>query len=270
MSALAERVAAVGFDYAAQPKEPVPDCPLCGPGHDVEAAQRDRYGYPARLVVCGGCGLGRLSPRMTEEAYSSFYAGVYRPLVSAWHDRLIDATTVQEDQRGYAADLVEYLRGALPRPPASVLDIGGSTGVVTSAVAAAFRCRATVLDPSPDELAVAAAAGLETIAGFAERLDTDGREFDLILVCQTLDHLLDPLATLRAARRMLAPGGRAFVDVVDLELAVERLGALEHAVKVDHPWYFSRANAAAMCAEAGLQVVGERETADGHRGFLLA
>jgi hypothetical protein len=42
-----------------------------------------------------------------------------------------------------------------------VLDVGGSTGVVSAAVRDAFGALATVLDPSPDELSVAAAAGLE-------------------------------------------------------------------------------------------------------------
>ena len=48
-----------------------------------------------------------------------------------------------------------------------------------------------MLDPAPDELEVAAAAGMETIAGFAEDFDPGERRWDLVLLCQTIDHLLD-------------------------------------------------------------------------------
>ena len=99
-----------------------------------ELAKRDRYGYPASLWICRRCGLGFLSPRLTAAEYGAFYADVYRPLVSAFHGRRIDAETVQDDQRAYAAELVEFLRVNLPAAPASVLDVGGSTGIVAGAV----------------------------------------------------------------------------------------------------------------------------------------
>ena len=76
-----------------------------------------------------------------------------------------------------------------------------------------------MLDPAPDELAVAAAAGMETIAGFAEDFDPGERRWDLVLLCQTIDHLLDVRATLESMRRMTAADGHAFVDVLDLLIA---------------------------------------------------
>ena len=51
-----------------------------------------------------------LNPRMTAAAYGRFYDGVYRPLVSAFHGRLIDARTIQAEQRDYAADRAEFVR----------------------------------------------------------------------------------------------------------------------------------------------------------------
>jgi 2-polyprenyl-3-methyl-5-hydroxy-6-metoxy-1,4-benzoquinol methylase len=264
----AERIAALQYSYAKRAKEAVVSCNLCGSTEHAEAARTDRYGYPAILKVCTACGLGFLSPRMTAGEYADFYAHTYRPLVSAYHGRLIDAETVQDDQRGYTADLVEFLRGALPAPPETVVDVGGSTGVVAGGVAGAFGSRATVLDPSPDELAVAEASGMETIAGFAEDYDPKGRTWDLVLLCQTIDHLLDVSATLGALRRMLADDGRAFVDILDFELAMERNG-LEGAVKIDHPYYLTRATAHGFFERAGFEAVAERLSDDGHWGLLV-
>ncbi len=269
LSSRQARIAAVGFDYGAQPLEPVPVCNLCGHDGAVEASGRDRYGYPAVVVVCRRCGLGRLSPRMTADAYAAFYAGNYRRLVSAYHGRRIDAETLPLEQRGYALALADFLERLATSPPAAILDVGGSTGVVAGVLAARFGARATVLDPSPGELAVARAAGMEAIRGFAESFDPGGQRWDLVLLCQTIDHLLDARASLAAMRAMTAPGGRAFVDILDIGVLLERhgIGAL---AKVDHPSYFTRPTALALFARVGYEVVDERLTDDGHRGFALA
>lgn len=266
----AERIAALAYDVAGQPMDSIPDCNLCGAGgRPVEVAERDRYGYPAAFVVCGRCGLGYLCPRLSAAGYAHFYTSVYRPLVSAYHGRRIDAETVQLDQRGYAADLAAFLEPLLPGPPRTILDVGGSTGVVAGVVAAALGGRATVLDPSPDELAVAEAAGMETVAGFAEDFDPGDRRWDLVMLCQTIDHLLDVHRTLVALRRLTADGGRAFVDVLDVECMLARTGSIEGAVKIDHPYYLTRPTALAFFALAGYSVLAERLTDDGHRGFVL-
>jgi SAM-dependent methyltransferase len=269
-AARSERIAGLGYDYAARELEPVPACNLCGSEHHVEVSRTDRYGFPQRFVSCALCGLGFLSPRLTAGEYARFYDSVYRPLVSAYHGRRIDAETVQDEQREYAAELVEFLRAALPAAPATLLDVGGSTGIVADAVRREFGTAATVLDPAPDELAVAAAAGMETIAGFAEDADYGGRTFELVLLCQTIDHLLDVAATLAAIRRVLAPDGRAFVDVLDVAFMTRRRGSIEGAVKVDHPYYLTRATALAYFRQAGLEPTAERLSEDGHWGFVLA
>lgn len=265
----ASRIAALDYDYAAREKRDVASCNLCGSRVHVRASREDRYGYPAVLRLCRRCGLGFLSPRLTEEEYGGFYRGVYRPLVSAFHGRLIDAKTVQQEQRTYGAELVSFLQDSMHRAPSSLLDVGGSTGVVASVVSRAFGCPATVLDPAPDELAVAEAEGMETIAGFAERYDPSGRTWDLVLLCQTIDHLLDVAATLRVVAAMVNAGGHAFIDILDLEFALRRAGRIEGAVKIDHPFYLTAATARGFFALAGLDVMAERMSGDGHWGFLL-
>lgn len=265
----AERIAALGYDVAGQGTERPVGCNLCGQGRPVEVARRDRYGYPATFVVCGRCGLGYLAPRLTAAAYADFYSHVYRPLVSAYHGRRIDAETVQDEQRDYAADLAGFLLPLLSSDTETVLDVGGSTGVVAAELAARLDAHATVLDPAPDELAVARAAGLETVAGFAETFDPGGRRWDLVLLCQTIDHLLDVSGTLMALRRVTADGGHAFIDILDVGFVLQRTGMIEGAVKIDHPYYFTAATAAAFFALVGYTVVAERLADDGHHGFLL-
>lgn len=265
-----ERIAALGFDPSSREQVAVTECNLCGSAVHAEVARRDRYGYSSTLRVCTRCGLGFLSPRLSEAEYADFYASIYRPLVSAFHGRRIDAETVQGEQREYAAELAAFVGGVRHDAPSSIIDVGGSTGVVGAGLRDAFGGSLTVLDPAEDELAVAEAAGAETIVGFAENYDPAGRTWDLVLLCQTIDHLLDARGTVMALRGMIAPGGHAFIDVLDLRYALRRTGRIEGASKIDHPYYFTRATALACFQGSGLEVTAERLSDDGHLGFLLS
>lgn len=259
----AERIAELAFDYAAQPKVRVERCNLCGRSAFVGITHRDRYGYPASAVCCGGCGLVFLDPVMTPDAYGAFYAATYRPLVSAYHGRLIDARTIQQEQQEYALErgdlLVHELSG---RGYRTLLDIGGSTGVVAHAFARRFQLRATVIDPAPLETAEAQALGIETIEGLVERIDLGGRRFDVVVLCQTVDHLLDISGTLRRIGELLTPGGVLFVDIVDFRAAYLRNWSVDEAVKIDHPYYLTEPTMVAYLRRAGFDVVRADYAAD--------
>jgi SAM-dependent methyltransferase len=264
------RIAALGYDYASQPKQDVEACNLCGSGHFVVVGRRDRYGYPAEARGCLSCGLVFLAPVMTEDAYALFYQRIYRPLVSAYHGRLIDHSTLQDEQRAYAADraalIGEFVRA---RGCRTLLDIGGSTGVVAHAWARTFGLQATIIDPAPLEIAEAQRLGLETITGFVERYDPGDRRFDVVVMCQTVDHLLDIAATLRAVRRFLTAGGVFFIDIVDLRAAYLRNWSLEAAIKIDHPYYLTDEVMRAFLARAGFVVQRAEFAADHlHIGYV--
>jgi SAM-dependent methyltransferase len=259
----AERIAALGFDYAAQPKARVERCNLCGESVFVGLTHRDRYGYPAATSGCSRCGLVFLDPVMTRDAYAAFYTRTYRPLVSAFHGRLIDARTIQQEQREYAAErgdlLAPYIAG---RGYRTLLDIGGSTGIVADAFARRFDLRATVIDPAPLETVQAQALGLETIEGLVEDVDLGARRFDTIVLCQTVDHLLDTAGTLNRVRQLLTPGGLLFVDIVDFRAAYLRNWSIEDAVKIDHPYYLTETTMVAYLVRAGFEIVRSDYAAD--------
>jgi hypothetical protein len=59
--------------------EPV-DCPVCEASNFHTLAEKDRYGLYCSNVVCSGCGLVMINPRMTDSSYNKFYNLEYRPL----------------------------------------------------------------------------------------------------------------------------------------------------------------------------------------------
>jgi ubiquinone/menaquinone biosynthesis C-methylase UbiE len=259
----AERIAALDFDYLGQPKARVERCNLCGESVFIGLTHRDRYGYPATASGCSRCGLVFLDPVMTAAAYGDFYARTYRPLVSAFHGRLIDARTIQQEQREYAVERGDLLAAHVNgRGYRTLLDIGGSTGVVADAFARRFGLRATVVDPAPLETAQAQALGLETIEGLVEHVDLGSRQFDVVVLCQTVDHLLDVTGTLRRLRDLIVPGGLFFVDIVDFRAAYLRNASVEGAVKIDHPYYLTEATMSAYLQRAGFEIARSDYAAD--------
>jgi 2-polyprenyl-3-methyl-5-hydroxy-6-metoxy-1,4-benzoquinol methylase len=258
-----QRIHDLGYDYAAQPQDLVMTCNLCGGNVLVTITSRDRYGYPAHASACARCGLVFLNPRMTAAAYGRFYDGVYGPLVSAFHGRLIDARTIQAEQRDYASDRIAFAHPFLERSGLStMLDIGGSTGVVAHHFAQAFGLTGTLIDPAPLEVREARALGLETITGLVEEYDFGGRRFDLVLICQTVDHLLDVAGTLKRVRELLTPNGYLFIDIVDFRAAYLRNWSVEDATKIDHPYYLTQETMTAYLRRAGFESMRAAYAAD--------
>jgi hypothetical protein len=258
-----QRIATLGYDYRSQPREWLTSCNLCGGTLLVTLTHRDRYGFPAHASACARCGLVFLNPRMTAETYGRFYDGVYRPLVSAFHGRLIDARTIQNEQGDYAVDRADFARPFIDGAGlTTMLDIGGSTGVVAAHFMRAFNLTGTLIDPAPSEVEEARAFGLETITGLVEEHDFGSRQFDLVLICQTVDHLLDVSGTLNRVRQLLTPHGRLFIDIVDFRAAYLRNWSIEDATKIDHPYYLTQSTMNAYLQRAGFTVLRVDYAAD--------
>jgi hypothetical protein len=259
------------FDYEAQPKEDVWVCNLCdiprqssgGLGIDMQAivADQDRYGYSARAVTCLSCGLAFLSPRMTPEAYAKFYNGPYRALVAAYNLENFGTKdtpeTLRKSQGIYARQVVASLRPYLPKLE-TLLDIGGSTGVVAEVLAGAFNLKPTVIDPAAGELP----SDIEAFPTLVEDFEPNGRTWDLVTMCQTVDHLLDIAGTLRKVKALMSEGGRFFVDIVDC--------SQNPVIKIDHPYYLTPKTMERYLRQAGFGIVNIEPAQDRRHVRFLA
>ncbi len=261
----ADRIRQTGYNYAIQDKVWVDKCNLCGVDDWVVIAHRDRYGFAAQTVACSRCGLTMLNPRMTSSAYSDFYAKWYRPLVSAYYGRHIDAVTVQREQRDYSVEMERFLRPYFEsRYGESFLDVGGSTGVVAVHLAKCFGIHPTVIDPASDEIEEAEKMGVETITALMEEWDPGDRRYDIIGMFQTVDHLLDVRATLQKIRQLLKPDGLFVVDIVDFRAAYIKNASVELATKIDHPYSLTEFVMENYLARTGFNILRRAYSADYH------
>ena len=153
------------------------------------------------------------------EPLQRFYADEYDEgvrLTRSPHGRLEFARTV------------ELLERVLPAAPASVLDVGGGTGVYARWLAAAGY-DVTLVDLVADHVQQAARIeGVRAIVGDARTLECDTDAFDAVLLLGPLYHLpetLDRAAALTEARRVLRPGAPIAAAAIGRYAGLLDLGA---------------------------------------------
>ena len=132
-------------------------------------------------------------------------------------DRAYTAAHIEEDRRhwyfrGRLAVLLRVLEHVLPSPPRRLLELGCGTGNVLQALR---RFGETVgVERDPELRAVGQAAGLDIREGaLPDDVPIDDAWADAVLLLDVIEHLDDDHAGLRAARRMLRPGGVMLITV---------------------------------------------------------
>lgn len=237
------------WDYLSEPKEHVTACNLCGHEKFAQVSTHERAGYPAPCCVCLRCGLGFLTPRLTAKAYAEFYSsGMYRRVVEfATGER---PTQNHQGAKAYAQGLYQFLAPFFPTAAKTLLDIGGGPGVTASIFAERAGVVATVLDPSGEPCAV------ENVALPLEYYEAP--PYDVVLMCQTVDHLHDLADGLRKARALVSENGLFFVDIVDFLTVVRQTKNLQAATKLDHPYYMTDWLTEAILPNFGFEVLRKR------------
>ncbi|WP_435096483.1 class I SAM-dependent methyltransferase [Halarchaeum sp. P4] len=136
----------------------------------------------------------------------------------------------------------------------TVLDLAGGTGRTAAAVP---EYDVTVLDAAPGMLREARAKGLRVVQGDATRLPILDESFDAVVVTDALHHL-DAPAAIRAASRVLRPGGVLVACDFDPRGVLGRaLVTGEHLAGFESSFY-APGELAAVFEEAGLRSHGVR------------
>lgn len=128
--------------------------------------------------------------------------------------------------RDYARGKAAYLQAVddlilqhLPASPERVLDVGAGDGVRGNSLARRMGAKHVVLaEPSPEMIKLCRAAGADEVwQCTAQELPDSAERFDVILsLWNVLGHVPTPderAAALSRMSRLLAPGGRIFIDV---------------------------------------------------------
>jgi SAM-dependent methyltransferase len=128
-----------------------------------------------------------------------------------------------------SGDQLEALVRSRLTPNSRVLDLGCGRGGVVELFWREVKVAAG-LDPDTSSLAGHRAPGMPVIRGVGESLPFVNESFDLIVCLWVLEHLQDPLATLREVRRVLRPGGHLIFVTPNLSNPVMLLNRIGKAL----------------------------------------
>jgi 2-polyprenyl-3-methyl-5-hydroxy-6-metoxy-1,4-benzoquinol methylase len=225
-------------------------CVVCG--SDRLASMYEDLGvhdrWPWRLDRCGGCGAALLNPRPRIEAIAKAYPSDYSPYarkkarpepVSTYqrlHHTIMDAYLARRwgyrglsPSRGLGqvsmampalrrtADRLIRFAPAPARPGARLLDVGCAGGAYLELMRdLGWDVRGIEVDPGATS--AARELGLEVREGTATDIDPsiDGT-FDYVTMGHVIEHTHDPVQALRAAHRVLEPGGQLWIGTPNLE-----------------------------------------------------
>lgn len=248
--------------WPASDLEAVPQCPVCG-GAERNLLHRgltDRVFAVADgawdLYRCAQCESAYLDPRPTPESIGRAYAGYYthssddHPIVrrkgrirSLLHDLINGYQNRRyKTQRSPALPagrwllpLLPSLRTAadaecrhLPALPVGggrLLDVGcGNGGFLALARQAGWQVEGVDFDEGAVQ--AARSRGLEVQLGGADVLAGREEVFDVITLCHVIEHVYDPVTTLRRLHALLKPGGVLWLDTPNLaSLGARRFGS---------------------------------------------
>ncbi|MCA1630592.1 MAG: class I SAM-dependent methyltransferase [Acidobacteria bacterium] len=162
--------------------------------------------------------------------------------------------------------------GGLPRfsGEGKALDIGTGNGVFAATLA---RLGWDVTGVEFDEVAARNAAechGLRVLVSTLEDARFEDGSFDFVSMFHVIEHLPDPVATLREVRRVLRAGGRLMLRTPNFDSLTRRAaGRYWRGVEAPrHLYLFNRRSLTRALGEAGLRVVAAATTRGGTRYYV--
>ena len=229
-------------------------CNLCGAdNHDVLFEKSQRLAH--RVVRCRHCGLMYANPqecvdclRMGGEGWAATFEpdGADRAYFQKVNAQLAD----------YARAL-NVLREFCPRQ-GRLLEIGCGPGLLL-AHARTRGWDVVGLEPDPRFANFARAHyGFELIEALLPQARVPDCTFDAALLLHVIEHMPDPLADLRQARRLLKPGGMLVVETPRFDsLMFKLLGKRERSLNnwPGHIYFFTVPTLSRLLEKAGFEVV---------------
>lgn len=243
-----------------------PPCPLCG-GDDyttVLSGARDmiwRKPGEFRLQRCTGCGLVATRPRPTPDALSFYYEDTYSGEGE-------DGMRKFQTESGLGRLISRYRLRVLHKaqtlgPDDRLLDVGCSYGGFLRVAREDTGCATAGIDM--DAGSIEQAVDRETTEYRTGRLidaDFEAERFTAITFFESLEHHSEPLAALREAHRLLAPGGVIVVEVPNfagLWRRVFRTAWLPLLIP-QHLFHFTPTTLRKALLEAGFERVEHQQT----------
>jgi len=185
-------------------------CPTCGCAAAALELEKDHM----RIVRCTACDLVYVSPTFDEAHYKTVYRSAeYQDIV-----RDLGISSHEYRVQRFGLERVDIMARHLSAVRPRMLDVGCSTGFVVEA-ARDRGWEAVGLDLNPSAVEYGRRRGLDLHAVALEDAGFEPASFDAVCLFDVLEHLIEPVRTLRACARLVKPGGIVFLYVPNYDSA---------------------------------------------------
>lgn len=186
-------------------------CVLCGSEDQRPFSRVESFGFPLVYYQCGQCGLVYQSQAESQAADPEFYAATYRRIYQS------SETPTEKDlwvQSQRAQHLIKTIRSVGVKEVGNLLDIGASAGVLLQSFREEFGCWVTGVEPGDAYREVAQSKDIRMFPLLEDLLESGLERFDLVSLSHVLEHLPDPVGTLRVIReKLLIKDGLLLLEV---------------------------------------------------------
>jgi SAM-dependent methyltransferase len=211
-------------------------CPLCNKNEWTSIGEKSSYRY----IRCKNCSIETTSPFPTYEEISNYYKS--KSNLDSYHTRV---NYPREDKvHSKIADLA--LKNTKKNAPL-VLDIGCLDGLLLDE----FKIRGAItygieIQNEPAQVA-GKKHGERVINGSIEEFESHypGIKFDVVTLIGVIEHVLNPVATLEFARRMIKPDGILIIQTPNTNSILHKILGVKYwppYVPVEHVYLFSSKN----------------------------
>ncbi len=226
---------------------PLALCPACRTdGSEVSYRYRSDLGDEFDVRLCRGCRHRFLDPMPSFADLAPYYGAGYN-----CYQPDSDRSSNRPGENTSAGMLRHFSIEAGTR----VLDFGCGAGDFLSA-ARELGADCFGIEPGSEAVAAARSGGIDVFHGTLDDYLAlgEGRRFDLITANHVLEHVEDPVATLRELGGLLTPAGRLWVSVPNAESWGSRLlGPRWHSADLPrHVHHFSTSSLTRCFEQAGL------------------
>ena len=235
------------------------NCPVCGSSESADflknSIRKDKIGsltFASRkkpefmnyhLRKCSGCGLVYACEHPVESE-----------IITSYEEAAFGSDSEADDAaRCYAA----LIRKNLPKNLGFAIDVGSGNGALLPLLSAMGFRKVTGYEPSAAAYANASQEIKDNMVhGVFDENSIPDNSADLIIICMTLEHVLDPLRIVRNAYRKLAVGGRLFVTDHNYNAFINRfLGKKSPIIDIEHLQLFNKNSLSFLLRESGFRIV---------------
>ena len=223
----------------------VQPCGVCGATAHAAKMSKSSGPYTSNWVICAGCNVQRIYPYPAQAELAAYYNDKY----------------LEKKCTGSVSHLLrfsaEYRPTVFNEYAQSVADVGLTTATILKSKILDFGCADGIfldwlrglgadqsqlygIDISEEMVELARQKGHRAIS-VAAQAEFAGEKFDLVTLWDVLEHLLNPVETLKNLTHFLKPGGYLLLQTPRVGLLSDILGeAFEHYLPIEHIHLFPR------------------------------